>query len=71
LREILSVPPERLAGMGRAGYVRVRECHDKQEEARHLEALIEGNDRRSLGAPSQTAISDKGGAIQEAKMRVS
>ncbi len=41
MRDVLSISPERLASMGRAGAARVREHHDQQTEARKLEALIE------------------------------
>lgn len=44
MREVLSIAPDRLAGMGRAGGARVRECHDQRTEARKLEALIENCD---------------------------
>jgi glycosyltransferase involved in cell wall biosynthesis len=41
MREVLSIAPERLVSMGRAGAARVRERHDQCKEARKLEALIE------------------------------
>jgi len=49
LREVLSAPPERLAGMGGAGHARVRERHDQHAEVRKLEALIEGSSMESSG----------------------
>jgi colanic acid/amylovoran biosynthesis glycosyltransferase len=41
MREVFSTPPERLASMGRAGTMCVRERHDQTKEARKLETLIE------------------------------
>ena len=41
IRELLVTPLERLAEMGRAGAVSVREQHDQAREARKLQALIE------------------------------